>query len=352
MVSVNLQSVTKRFDRVTAVNGVTLQVERGELFFLLGPSGCGKTTLLRIIAGFCDATQGQVLFDDRDVTSLPAHKRNTGMVFQNYALWPHMTVEENVAYGLDVRKTPAAERKRRVAEALDMVRMAEYASRRPTQLSGGQQQRVALARAIVIQPDVLLLDEPLSNLDAKLRNEMRDEIRRVHRQTGLTAIYVTHDQKEALSLAGRMAVLRDGRVEQSGPPREVYDRPANAFVAQFIGQTNLIEGEITGAAKDGLWEVRTLHGVVRAAQKDSFQPGDRVILSIRPEAARLGAPAPGLNALPARLADTTYLGEQEQVTVTLEPNASPFRLLRLTAEGPAQGSHVLFPPATARVLRQ
>ncbi|HRU06852.1 MAG TPA: ABC transporter ATP-binding protein, partial [Candidatus Brocadiia bacterium] len=234
MVSVNLQSVTKRFDRVTAVNGVTLQVERGELFFLLGPSGCGKTTLLRIIAGFCDATQGQVLFDDRDVTSLPAHKRNTGMVFQNYALWPHMTVEENVAYGLDVRKTPAAERKRRVAEALDMVRMAEYASRRPTQLSGGQQQRVALARAIVIQPDVLLLDEPLSNLDAKLRNEMRDEIRRVHRQTGLTAIYVTHDQKEALSLAGRMAVLRDGRVEQSGPPREVYDRPANAFVAQFI----------------------------------------------------------------------------------------------------------------------
>ena len=353
MVSVKLGSVTKRFGDVVAVDDVTLEVPRGELFFLLGPSGCGKTTLLRIVAGFWDVDSGRVAFDDRDVTSVPSHKRNTGMVFQNYALWPHMTVAENVGYGLEIRKVPAAERKMRVAEALDMVQMQGLGKRRPNQLSGGQQQRVALARALVIKPDVVLLDEPLSNLDAKLRLEMRDEIRRIHRETGITTIYVTHDQKEALSLAQRMAVLRDGRVEQIGAAREIYNHPRNRFVAQFIGQTNLIDGEVTGSPKQGLWEVRTACGVLRAADDGSFQPGDKVTCSVRPERVRLVQTQPDDNVLAAACARTTYLGEQEQIYLELEPASLPFLVLRWTATDsrpPQTSCQVRFSPADVRLL--
>src|SRR6266545_4572184 len=260
---VSIKNLTKQFGETPVLKKISLQIESQELFFLLGPSGCGKTTLLRTIAGFYQPDDGELLFGEKSMAGVPPHQRNTGMVFQNYALWPHLTVAQNVAYGLDVRAVTAAEKKQRVAEALEIVQMEKYAARTPNQLSGGQQQRVALARALVIKPDVLLLDEPLSNLDAKLRLEMREEIRRIHGQTRITTIYVTHDQKEALSLATRLAVLRDGVIEQVGDPRTVYREPANRFVADFIGETNWLSGEIVNR-DDGRIEVKTDAGVLHA----------------------------------------------------------------------------------------
>ncbi|HOK78989.1 MAG TPA: ABC transporter ATP-binding protein, partial [Verrucomicrobiota bacterium] len=232
---ISLRGISKRFGNLKALECVSLDVADRELFFLLGPSGCGKTTLLRIVAGFTQPDAGEVWFGDRCLNGVPPHKRNTGMVFQNYALWPHMTVAENVAYGLEVRGFKRDERDRLVNEALQTVRLESVADRRPSELSGGQQQRVALARALVIRPDVLLLDEPLSNLDARLRLELREEIRRIHDQTHITTLYVTHDQKESLSMADRIAVMRSGMVEQVGAPRAVYSKPATRFVADFIG---------------------------------------------------------------------------------------------------------------------
>ena len=279
MKSVSLRRLTKRFGQVTAVDGVSLEIESGELFFLLGPSGCGKTTLLRMIAGFYEPDAGEVCFGDVCMTNVPAHRRNAGMVFQNYALWPHMTVFQNVAYGLEIRKVPRKERITRVLQALDLVQLAGLEDRRPNQLSGGQQQRVALARALVIEPDVLLLDEPLSNLDAKLRLEMRRELRRIQAQTGVTAIYVTHDQTEALSMAQRIAVMRHGRVEQVGSPREIYATPANPFVAGFIGQANMMTGQAEPGAS-GETTVRTPFGILHA--KGHFSGA--VNCCVRPEA--------------------------------------------------------------------
>src|SRR5690349_4763810 len=244
MISIRIQQLTKRFGAVTALQHLDLTIEPGELFFLLGPSGCGKTTLLRCLAGFYIPEEGKIFFGDEDVTRLAPHKRNTGMMFQSYALWPHMSVAENVAFGLEERKVARPEIKRRVQEALDSVRMGAYAERRPNQLSGGQQQRVALARALVIRPRCLLLDEPLSNLDAKLRLEMRVEIRRVCKEFKLTTVYVTHDQKEALSVSDRMAILDRGRILQVGSPRDVYRRPTCKLVADFIGETDFIAGKL------------------------------------------------------------------------------------------------------------
>jgi len=294
-----------------------------ELFFLLGPSGCGKTTLLRLIAGFYQPAIGAICFGDRRMNGIEPHHRNTGMVFQNYALWPHLSVAENVRYGLDVRSLPSAEKRDRTLEALRTVRMEEFADRSPNQLSGGQQQRVALARALVIRPDVLLLDEPLSNLDARLRLEMRDEIRRIHEETRITTLYVTHDQKEALSMADRMPVLRAGVVEQLGPPRAVYRRPASRFVADFIGEANWLPGEIAGGTAEGEGlEVMTAVGTLRAPRDPavSRKRGDRIQVGFRPEAVRLepGDPAAsGENRFPARVGRTTYLGEIEQYELTL-----------------------------------
>jgi ABC-type Fe3+/spermidine/putrescine transport system ATPase subunit len=238
------------------------------------------------------------------------------MVFQNYALWPHLTVAQNVAYGLDVRAVTAAEKKRRVAETLAIVQMEKYAARTPNQLSGGQQQRVALARALVIKPDVLLLDEPLSNLDAKLRLEMREEIRRIHGQTRITTIYVTHDQKEALSLATRMAVLRDGVIEQIGDPRTVYRAPANRFVADFIGETNWVPGEVKSVSSEAL-AVQTELGVITAATGFAAKAGDAVWLGFRPEAVAIGAN--GVNSLQTTIAHVSYLGEVEQYGLEVVP---------------------------------
>jgi iron(III) transport system ATP-binding protein len=244
-VPIRFDSVVKSFGTHTVVNNISLTIEPGELFFLLGPSGCGKTTLLRCIAGFYVPERGTIHIGDRDVTRLAPEDRDTGMVFQSYALWPHMSVRENVAFGLELRKVSKAETAKRVDEALAAVQMTERADYKPNQLSGGQQQRVALARALVIRPTCLLLDEPLSNLDAKLRLEMRTEIRRICKQAGLTAVYVTHDQKEALSIADRIAVMHDGILQQCGSPSEVYRTPNTTFVASFIGETNFLDGEVT-----------------------------------------------------------------------------------------------------------
>ena len=244
MIAIRIENLTKRFGSAVALHGLDLKVEAGELFFLLGPSGCGKTTLLRSIAGFYIPDEGRIFFGDEEVTKLPPHKRNTGMMFQSYALWPHLTVAANVAFGLEERKVPTAEIRRRVGEALESVRMSAYAERKPNQLSGGQQQRVALARALVVRPRCLLLDEPLSNLDAKLRLEMRSEIRRVCKEFKLTTVYVTHDQKEALSISDRMAILESGHILQVGSPRDVYRRPRRKTVANFIGDTDFVPGTV------------------------------------------------------------------------------------------------------------
>lgn len=322
MVSLTLQGITRKFGDVTAVDDVSLEIARGELFFLLGPSGCGKTTLLRLIAGFYAPDAGSILFDGQEVTRRPPHRRNTGMVFQNYALWPHMTVRENVAYGLVLRKVPPSEQNDRVAEALRMVRMEQYGERSPNQLSGGQQQRVALARALVIRPDVVLLDEPLSNLDARLRLEMRDEIRRIHDETATTMIYVTHDQKEALSMADRVAVMDTGAVAQTGEPRSIYDRPANAFVADFIGETNFVAGRLTRLDMPLAVEtpVGILHSTIEPAE--DLSPGDEVVCSIRPEAIRVSRPDPTggeeENVLSGVVRQTVYLGDHEQYSVQLD----------------------------------
>ena len=322
MVSLTLQGITRKFGEVTAVDDVSLEIGRGELFFLLGPSGCGKTTLLRLIAGFYAPDLGRILFDDQDMTRIPPHRRNTGMVFQNYALWPHMTVWENVAYGLVLRKVSSTEKNDRVSEALRMVRMDAYGQRSPNQLSGGQQQRVALARALVIQPDVVLLDEPLSNLDARLRLEMRDEIRRIHDETGTTMIYVTHDQKEALSMADRVAVMDMGAVAQTGPPRTIYARPASAFVADFIGETNFVGGRLTRAEMP--LAVDTAVGEIQSKVEPTeiLAPGDEVVCSIRPEAIRITDPdATGgedENVMDGVVQQTVYLGDHEQYSVRLD----------------------------------
>ena len=283
--SLRLSHIRKTFDQTVAVEDVTLDVAAGSLFFLLGSSGCGKTTILRMIAGFVEPTAGRIFFGDRDVTTLPPEKRKAGMVFQNYALWPHMTVAQNVGFGLDVRRMPESDKKKRIGESLELVRMSQYANRVPNQLSGGQQQRVALARAIAFRPDLLLLDEPLSNLDAKLRLEMRAEIRRISNELRITMIYVTHDQHEALSLADQVAVMNAGRLEQLGAPRDIYQRPRTRFVAGFIGETNFVAGDMQGACgSDGFGSVVTPIGILRAHIPAPLRAGGKMSLSIRPEA--------------------------------------------------------------------
>ena len=314
MISIRIQKLTKHFGPVTALHDLDLTIEPGELFFLLGPSGCGKTTLLRSLAGFYIPEEGAIFFGEDDVTRVAPHKRNTGMMFQSYALWPHMTVAENVAFGLEERKVGRDEIKRRVGEALESVRMGAYAERKPNQLSGGQQQRVALARALVIRPRCLLLDEPLSNLDAKLRLEMRTEIRRVCKEFKLTTVYVTHDQKEALSISDRMAILDGGRIRQVGTPREVYRRPGCKLVANFIGETDFLEGKVLSAERGGV-VVETAVGRFDGVLGDSTRvpaTGARVTLSVRPECWTLSREAPARNGVKGRIGECIYLGETAQ----------------------------------------
>ena len=312
MLSIRIENLTKRFGSVTALHSLNLTIGAGDIFFLLGPSGCGKTTLLRSIAGFYTPEEGAIWFGEENVAHLAPHERNTGMMFQSYALWPHMSVAQNVAFGLEERRIPRAEMERRVAEALASVKMSDFAQRKINQLSGGQQQRVALARAMVIRPRALLLDEPLSNLDTKLRVEMRGEIRRICKEAGLTAIYVTHDQKEALSVGDRIAVMEAGHIRQTGTPAEVYRRPASRFVAEFMGETNLLEGTVASKGEGGVRVETALRTFTATAHGWSPQVGERVALSIRPEAWQLGDSATGENAIPGHIQERTYLGEMAQ----------------------------------------
>lgn len=336
MVSIVIRNLTKRFGTTTALDNVSLRINPGEIFFLLGPSGCGKTTLLRHIAGFYEPDHGQIFFDNKEVTHTPPHKRNTAMMFQSYALWPHMTVARNVAFGLEERKMAKDNIEKEVFKALSTVRMENFASRKINQLSGGQQQRVALARALVVRPQCLLLDEPLSNLDAKLRHEMRIEIRRICQQFQLTAIYVTHDQKEALSIADRMAVLEAGRISQVGTPQEIYRAPHTKSVADFIGETNFISCKLVSASKqENFWVVETDHGQFRGHLADpSWTPreGQTATLSVRPEALAIHHQNPLVNTLAGRIEDSTYLGEVAQYRMKTEEGTS----IRISELNPTQ----------------
>ncbi|MGH6816225.1 MAG: ABC transporter ATP-binding protein [Hyphomicrobiaceae bacterium] len=312
MARLEIERLSKHFGPTVAVHNVSLDVRDGEFVVLLGPSGCGKTTTLRMIAGFVAPTGGRVRLGGHEVTALPPWKRNAGMVFQSYALFPHLTVAENVAFGLEMRKVSKTAVGERVADALRMVRLAGLADRLPRQLSGGQQQRVALARALAIRPDVLLLDEPLSNLDAKLREAVRVEIRELQRQLGITTVMVTHDQEEALIMADRLVVMSEGSVRQVGTQRDLYERPADRFVASFVGRSNILSGKMLGSGSfetDGGLKIACEGGV----------PGPAVI-AVRPERLALGAAAAGLdNRLPGTVEFVSYLGASIDVHVRVSP---------------------------------
>jgi iron(III) transport system ATP-binding protein len=358
LVTVTFEHVSKSFGKVRAVDDATFTIGEGELFLLLGPSGCGKTTALRIVAGFYKPDSGTLKFDGKEVNDLPPYKRNTGMVFQNYALWPHMTVYENVAFGLKVRNVTSTERVERVKRILDIVRMRDYADRLPSQLSGGQQQRIALARALVIEPSVLLLDEPLSNLDAKLRLEMRSEIRRIQKHLGITTVYVTHDQAEALSLADRIAVMNLGRISQLGSPREVYEYPENRFVAGFMGEANVFDGTIetirkeTGTSRVKIDDHLRIEGRL---PKDfaTYSIGDKVSCFIRLESVLGNEPCE--QKLQAKVLDTSYYGESERYELEL-PGKRILRAVRFNPTGrafnPGETLEISLPAEKVIVLKE
>jgi iron(III) transport system ATP-binding protein len=313
-----VHDLTKRFGPLEVVSRAAFSIGEGELFTLLGPSGCGKTTLLRLIAGFYAPDEGEVRFDDRRVNEMPPHERGIGMVFQNYALWPHMTVHQNVAYGLKLRRVGGAEIEQRVKGALDKVQLAGLGDRYPGQLSGGQQQRVALARALVLNPKILLLDEPLSNLDAKIRIQVRAEIRKLQKELGITTVYVTHDQEEALTLSDRIAVLNQGKLFQVGAPRELYERPANRFVADFIGINNLVDGTVrTVDAAGGRLTVDSALGALGALPNAQLRAGDKCVICVRPENVAIGEVAGERNAVKGTIAFAAYLGNTLRYDVDL-----------------------------------
>jgi len=309
-VRVEFHDIALAFGRTQVLRDIDLVIEPGEFFALLGPSGSGKSTLLRVIAGFAFPQSGRVLVDGQDISRIPPWERNIGMVFQNYALWPHMTVWQNVAFGLEERKLSRAEIERRTADALDLVGLRELAARRPSQLSGGQQQRIALARTIAIEPKVLLLDEPLSNLDAKLRIHMRTELLALQRKLGVTTIFVTHDQEEALSIADRVAVLDQGVIQQVGTPLELYDSPANHFIATFVGTINLLRGSLETADGGTVFRGETLGTIGIPSAEASIGPAE---IAIRPHAIQLAAPGKAPDGarswLDGTVTDREFLGE-------------------------------------------
>lgn len=299
-----VKSVSKRFGSAEVLKDVDFSVEENEIFFVLGPSGCGKTTLLRIITGFLAPDRGKILLSGRDITHTPPARRNIGMVFQNYALWPHMTVLQNITYGLEVKKMAPDLIKNKAEEVLQTTKLGPFRDKFPPRLSGGQQQRVALARAIIAEPRVLLLDEPLSNLDTKLREEMRSEIRRIQKETHITMIYVTHDQKEAMSLGTRITVMDEGRIIQTGTPLHLYSKPCNKHVASFLGDINIIKGEV--AESNGFLEISTQEGRFRALKNKSLKAGEKVEIAFRPESVVLGQ---GANGISCRISEVEYYGE-------------------------------------------
>jgi len=309
-----LSDVRKQFGEFVAVESFNLSAERGEFVSFLGPSGCGKTTTLRMIAGFEQPTAGSIVLDGVDITQRPPNRRNVGMVFQSYALFPNMTVGDNVGFGLKVRKRPADQIRKRVGELLELMNLPDKVNRYPYQLSGGQQQRVALARALAFEPQVLLLDEPLSALDAKIRVALRQEIRAIQRQLGITTVYVTHDQEEALSLSDRVVVMSEGRMEQVGTPFEIYNFPSTAFVASFVGTLNVLPGVVTDAARGEL----TINGQpVRLAQAFEGKVGRDVSVALRPEMVSLGDARDGQNRLTGKVTDVSFLGSIVRMRIAL-----------------------------------
>ena len=323
-----IQGVTKRFDTVTAVDGMDLSIERGDFYSLLGPSGCGKTTTLRMIAGFEQPTEGEIFLAGQPIAGVPPYRRNVNTVFQHYALFPHMDVNQNVGYGLRQRKVDKKEEGRRVAEALDLVRLTGYGKRRTWEMSGGQQQRVALARALVNRPTVLLLDEPLGALDLKLRKEMQLELKALQREVGITFVYVTHDQEEALTMSDVIVVMRDGVVQQKGDPTVLYERPVNRFVADFIGTSNFMDATVVEDDGEGRVVVRTNRGLSlrgRITDPDARPtPGDVVVVVTRPERLEVvpeeeaTAAAPGTAQIRGRVQQGTYLGDTTEYRVATE----------------------------------
>ncbi len=313
--AVEIRNVVKKFGSFTALRNASLSIRDNEFFTLLGPSGCGKTTLLRLIAGFEDISEGEVLLYGQDIARLPPNKRPVNTVFQHYALFPHMTVRQNVAFGLKMRRVAAAEAEAQVDRMLDLVHLGPLADRKPNQLSGGQQQRAALARAIAPGPKVLLLDEPLSALDLKLRQAMRLELKQLQQETGITFVFVTHDQEEALAMSDRIAVMSDGVIQQTGTAQEIYDRPVNRFVANFIGETNLLQVEIR--RKAGVLSFRLANGATVAGPADPAQCAGKSggVLLVRPE--RMSLAGPGAGGLPAVVTQSVYLGTDTQYLVGL-----------------------------------
>jgi len=346
MANVSLRNLRKRFAATDAVADFSLEIAEGELMTFLGPSGCGKTTTLRMIAGFIEPTSGSIHIGDTDVTRLPVHKRGTGMVFQRYALFPHMTVTENVAFGLEMHKVAAAEKTARIREVLEMVRMHQLGERYPRELSGGQQQRVAIARALAIRPRVFLLDEPLSNLDAKLRIDVREEIHALQRRLGLTTIFVTHDQEEALGISDRMAIMHDGKVQQVGTPQQLYEQPANLFVADFLGRMNFFTGRPSGS--QGFLCDNGASLAIDAVAENTRRIG------IRPERVRIAtAPEPSsLNRLAGAIETFSYLGDKIDLRLKLDsgesiasqmPNAG-FHGAELQELQPGRRAYAIFHP--------
>ena len=345
---VRLEGVVKRFDEVVAVDGVSLDIPRGSFFALLGPSGCGKTTTLRMIGGFEEPTAGQIFLGDQDVVGLPPYKRDVNTVFQSYALFPHMTIERNVAFGLERRGLKKAEVKSRVQEMLELVGLAGYGNRKPRQLSGGQQQRVALGRALVNNPRVLLLDEPLGALDLKLRKNMQMELKRIQHEIGITFVHVTHDQEEAMTMADAIAVMNQGRIEQLGPPAELYERPATAYVAGFLGVSNLLSGRVEGPDA-----IRLESGALVRA-KVNGKTGE-VAAGVRPEKITIGSGG-GANELAGTIAETAYIGVATQLVVRTADGTVQVFAQNIDAGGrvPTPGSNVILswsPEATFVVDR-
>ncbi|MDQ0469858.1 ABC transporter ATP-binding protein [Labrys wisconsinensis] len=351
---VGISKVAKRYGKVTALADVSMTIADGEFFGLLGPSGGGKTTLLRSIAGFIDPDEGEISIGGRPVQNIPVHKRDIGMMFQNYALFPHMSVADNVGFGLSVRHEPKARIAERVADLLKLVRLESYGPRKPRQMSGGQQQRIALARALATNPRVLLLDEPLGALDKKLREEMQIELKQIQRNVGITTVFVTHDQEEALTLSDRIAIMSEGRVEQIGAPREIYERPKTAFAAGFLGTANFFDGQVAGRA-DGLTRI-PIGGGLAVDTRDAAPPGSKVTLAVRPEKFTLtpgrAAAQDGLNRLEGTVATEIFAGNS--VTYKVEAAA---RLLTVFVQnrmteglGPGSAVTLTWDPAHTIVL--
>ena len=361
-VELEVCELTKRYSPQVSVGPITFEVYEGEFFSLLGPSGCGKTTTLRCIAGFERLSQGSIRLHGARLDDKPPHRRDIGLVFQNYALFPHLTVFDNIAFGLRLRRLARSAIADRVGRVLQLVDLAEMAARFPAQLSGGQQQRVAIARSLVLEPRILMFDEPLSNLDFKLRIQMREELRNLQRRLGKTSIYVTHDQTEALALSDRIAVLSQGRIEQIGTPGEIYERPATAFVAEFIGSSNMLRARIVGGVDSGTIVVTEagLRLCCRAEANGMLEDSADISVLLRPERVRIETPggrtAPGQNRVPARIADVTYLGEDLHLSLDLVSGdrlrASLKNANAARGWAPAQAVEIVIDATDIRLLRR